>query len=220
MFANTTPEALEQMLQGSRVVRFAKERVIFEQDAAADYFYLLLVGHVRVVRSNAEGEQVVVRFINEGELFGIAPALGRTTYPAYAIAAADCTAIAWTSGRWADLAARFPSFGTRAYRTIDQRLQEAHSRVMEMSTERVEQRVARTLLRLIEQAGRPTDEGIEVGFPISRQHIAEMIGSTLHTVSRVISAWETEGIVRGARQKVLVLDLKALRQIAEGRSGG
>jgi CRP-like cAMP-binding protein len=58
---------------------------------------------------------------------------------------------------------------------------------------------------------------VEIGFPISRQQIAEMTGTTLHTVSRLISAWESQGIVRGTRQKVLVLDSQALWRIAENR---
>jgi CRP-like cAMP-binding protein len=217
LFADIETDALEQMLRSARLLRIAKDRVIFEQEADAENFYLLLKGYIRVMRSNSEGEQVIVRVISEGQLFGIAPALGRTTYPANAIAATDCTAIAWPSRRWAEIVERCPSFGTRAARTIDERLQEVHSRVMELSTERVEQRVARTLLRLIGQAGHPTKDGVEIGFPISRQQIAEMTGTTLHTVSRLISAWESQGIVRGTRQKVLVLDSQALWRIAENR---
>ena len=88
---------------------------------------------------------------------------------------------------------------------------------MEMSTQQVEQRVAHALLRIINQSGRKTGEGIEVDFPITRQDIAEMTGTTLHTVSRLLSAWEDEGIVRGGRQKVVVTDPHALVLVAENR---
>jgi CRP-like cAMP-binding protein len=49
-------------------------------------------------------------------------------------------------------------------------------------TERVERRVARALLRLVHEAGRRVDKGVEIDFPISRQDIAEMTGTTLFTV--------------------------------------
>ena len=73
---------------------------------------------------------------------------------------------------------------------------------MEMTSEQVEQRVARAMLRLVQQSGRKTADGIEIDFPITRQDIAEMTGTTLHTVSRLLSRWEDEGLVRGGREKV------------------
>ncbi len=90
---------------------------------------------------------------------------------------------------------------------------------MEMSSEQVEQRVATALLKLVRQSGRRTEEGIEIDFPISRQDIAEMTGTTLHTVSRLLSAWEAQGLVSGGRQKVTVKDPHALVLIAENRRG-
>jgi CRP-like cAMP-binding protein len=88
---------------------------------------------------------------------------------------------------------------------------------MEMSSEQVEQRIARAVLRLIAQAGRQTPDGIEIDFPITRQDIADMTGTTLHTVSRTLSAWEGEGLVRGGRQKVIVTDPHGLMLVAENR---
>ena len=88
---------------------------------------------------------------------------------------------------------------------------------MEMSTKQVEQRIANALLRIVGQSGRKTEEGIEIDFPISRQDIAEMTGTTLHTVSRLLSAWESEGIVRSGRQKVTVTDPHRLMLLAESQ---
>ena len=103
-------------------------------------------------------------------------------------------------------------------RTVGSRLQDAQTRVVEMSTEQVEQRVAHALLRLANQTGRKTDSGIEIDFPISRQDIAEMTGTTLHTVSRLLSKWEDIGIIVSGRQKVTVRDAHRLVVLAENRS--
>ncbi|WP_026379648.1 Crp/Fnr family transcriptional regulator [Afifella pfennigii] len=216
-FAGMRPQELDRILAGAHAARFAKETAIFEQGAEATSFFFLLDGHIRVVRNTAEGQQVIARYINAGELFGIAAAIGRDTYPASAIAAVDCVALVWPTGLWADLASRYPGFGAHAYRTLGQRLQETQNRVMEMSTEQVEQRVAHALLRLVRQSGRKVEGGIEIDFPISRQDIAEMTGTTLHTVSRLLSGWENAGLVRGGRQKVTVTDAHGLLLIAEGR---
>ena len=76
--------------------------------------------------------------------------------------------------------------------------------------------VAHAVLRLIDQAGRKEGNGIRIDFPISRQDIAEMTGTTLHTVSRILSAWEAKGLVEGGRQKLLVRDAAGLATLAEG----
>jgi len=86
-----------------------------------------------------------------------------------------------------------------------------------MSTRQVEQRIAGAVMRLVQQSGRNTDSGVEIDFPITRQNLAVMTGSTLHTVSRLMSAWEDEGIVKSGRQKVTVTDPHALMLVAENR---
>ena len=103
--------------------------------------------------------------------------------------------------------------------TVGQRLQEAHTRVIEMTTEEVERRIAHALFRLVKQAGRKVESGIEIDFPISRQDVAEMTGTTLHTVSRVLSAWEQQGLVESGRQRITIRDPHRLFGIAEGPPG-
>ena len=87
---------------------------------------------------------------------------------------------------------------------------------MELSNEQVEQRVAHALLRLAKQDGRKVDAGVEIDFPISRQDVAEMTGTTLHTVSRILSAWEQQGLVEGGRQRIVLRDANRLHVLAEG----
>ena len=217
LFQGLVTEDLDRMLGRARSQRIPKGRAVFEQDADAQTFFLLLDGHVRVVKSTPGGQDVIVRYIGPGELMGIAHALGRTTYPASAIAVVDCVVLAWPGSLWAEFAAAIPAFGANTYKSVGIRLQDAHARVVEMSTEQVERRVAHALLKLIAQSGRKTEDGLLIDFPISRQDIAEMTGTTLHTVSRLLTAWGEKGVVRSGRQKVAVTDPEQLRHIAEGR---
>jgi CRP-like cAMP-binding protein len=84
-----------------------------------------------------------------------------------------------------------------------------------MSTQQVEQRVAHALLRLAKQSGKKLDRGIEIDFPISRQDIAQMTGTTLHTVSRILSGWEQRGLVESGRQRIILRDPHGIVVLAE-----
>jgi CRP-like cAMP-binding protein len=218
LFEGLSVEDLKWLLETARSSLYPKNQAIFEQEEEAHSFFLLLDGHVRVVRTTPDGQQLVMRYISPGEVFGIAPALGRTTYPATAIAAVDCVALAWPTSQWGEIAGRLPAFVANVYRIVGQRLEESHRKIEEIATEQVEQRVAHAILRLANQTGKPTSEGLAIDFPLSRQDIAEMTGTTLHTVSRLLSGWEAAGLVRSGRQKVIVTDVNRLGQIAEGGS--
>ncbi|TKB33092.1 MAG: cyclic nucleotide-binding domain-containing protein, partial [Mesorhizobium sp.] len=97
VFGGIAPTDLDRIIGQARSLRIAKDQPVFEQEQQADSFFLLLDGHVRVVKSTPDGHEVTVRYISPGELMGIAHALGLTTYPATAIAAVDCIVLGWPS---------------------------------------------------------------------------------------------------------------------------
>jgi CRP-like cAMP-binding protein len=210
---------LDRILQAARSVRVPEGSTVFEQDEAAQSFFLLLDGRVRVIKTTPAGQQVVIRYIVPGELLGIAHALGRETYPATALAVVDCVTLVWPGALWAEFAKTWPTFGMNTYRTVGARLGDVQEQVVEMATQQVERRVAHALLRLVQQAGRKTDDGILIDFPITRQDIAEMTGTTLHTVSRLLTAWEDKGLVKSGRRQVSVTQPHRLMLLAEGRAG-
>ncbi|MGJ3263242.1 MAG: Crp/Fnr family transcriptional regulator [Salinarimonas sp.] len=216
LFAGVDAPALEEILAAARMVRYAQAATVFVQEEEAHSFFVLIEGRLRVTRLTPDGQQVVVRFVSAGDLFGIAPAVGRTTYPATATAIVDSTAAAWPTTAWPRLTTLDPAFAANALQTVGGRLQDAHVRVVELATEPVEQRIAHALLRLAERFGRAGPEGVEIDFPLSRQDVAEMTGSTLHTVSRILSAWERDGVVAGGRRRIAVRDRAALARIARG----
>ena len=217
VFGGLDAAALDGILQHARSLRIQKDAALFEQAAEASTFFVLLDGRVRVVKTTPDGQQVTVRYIVPGELMGIAHALGLTVYPATALAVVDCVALAWPSRLWKEFAGTYPSFGMNTNRTIGSRLTDAHTQIVEMATQQVERRVAHSLLRLVKQSGRKTEDGILIDFPLSRQDIAEMTGTTLHTVSRLLTAWEEKGLVVSRRQQVTVVEPHRLMVLAEGR---
>lgn len=216
LFANMQDSELDRLLSRASMRRIPLGEAVYEQGQKATQFYLLLHGRLKVTQVTPEGQQLIVRVVHPGDLFGFAQALQRNDYPGTPIAAAESVVICWPNEVWASFVEQNPHLAVNAMRTIGQRLQEAHTRIREMSTQEVERRVAHTVLRLIEQAGRPEKDGVSIDFPLTRQDVAEMTGTTLHTVSRLFSAWESRGIVKGGRQKLLVRDAERLQALADG----
>ena len=217
VFAGLVPEALDEILAGAHARHYAKGVPVFSQNEVAHSYFLLLHGRLRVTQVTPHGEQIVVRFVSPGDLFGVAMAIGRDTYPGTATAIVDSLALLWPSATWPQLMGRHPVLAGNAMRMIGGRLQEAHQRLREISTEDVERRVAHAVLKLAGEAGQASPVGTLIDFPLSRQDIAEMTAATLHTVSRIMSAWEAAGIIEGGRQRIAVRDRARLQSIADGQ---
>ncbi|MEN5157818.1 Crp/Fnr family transcriptional regulator [Achromobacter spanius] len=176
---------------------------------------MLLHGCLKVTQITSEGDQVVVRYVNPGDMFGLACAMRQSCYPASVLAVQESVCLAWPASAWEGFMGSHPQLGAIALQTMGQRLQDAHLRIQELSTDEVEQRVARAILRLVEQSGQPTHDGIGISFPITRQDVAEMTGTTLHTVSRLLSDWKQRGIVSSGRKRIVLRSPAALARLSQ-----
>lgn len=210
---------LEKILRPARVRRFPQGQAVFQQGSPALDFYLLLQGRLKVVQVTEEGHQIVVRFVNPGELFGVAKALRRPDYPGTAIAAVESVALLWNAALWDDMTAHHPALTMGALQMVGRHLQELHARIGELSTEDVEHRVAHALLRLGMQAGRRVRDGILIDFPVTRQDIAEMTGTTVPTVSRILSRWAERGVIESGRLRIVIREPRKLLNLARREAG-
>jgi len=215
MFGHLDDAALTDILAAGTTRPLAAGRVVFSQGDPGVTCHTLLDGRVKIVQARPDGGQSVIRFIGPGEMFGTVAALMGKPFPADAVAVVDSLEIYWTVATMRQLMARYPEVAMGSAASAGHRLFELQDRVGEMAGEKVEQRIARTLMRLVNQAGRKTSDGIEIDFPITRQELAEMAGSTLHTVSRTLAAWDERGVTGSARRRIVVRKLDALAELAE-----
>lgn len=208
--------AVQQAALGiARTRRVEQGSYFFYQDEPATAFYILLEGRARLSQLTLEGQQVIVRILGPGEAMGIVVALSNTTYPLSADAVTDCLALSWDSEATTQLMQQYPCVALSGMRIIANQFVELQNRYRELATERVERRVARTLLRLVRQVGKRVPEGVLVDMPLSRQDLAEMSGTTLYTVSRILSNWEQAGLVSTGRERVILCKSHELVIIAE-----
>jgi CRP-like cAMP-binding protein len=209
------PDALREIALAGRVKRLPKGATVFEQGAPASRVFVLLQGRVKAAQSTSNGHLVTARFLKPGDPFGCVALMASGTYPVSAVAEVDCVVAGWDASSMVRFAYQYPQVTMNALRYVGAQLRDTQIRLQETMTEHIEQRIAHTLLRLVGQAGRRCADGIEINFPISRQDIAEIAGSRLFTVSRTLSKWQAEGIIKSGRRRIIVVAPHRLVMIAE-----
>lgn len=216
LFHGLTFEALEAVaaMAAPHLVRSGK--AVFLQGGEPTHLHLLTKGWVKIGQVTGSGAPLTIRVMEPGDVPGCVAVFHRTPYPATATAVVDSRILTWPVAMVSELMERHPEITANALEMVGGRVKEMLNRSQELATEPVERRIAHVLLRLLSQAGQPVSGGVEIGFPLSRQDIAEMAGTTLHTVSRTLRAWERRGLVSGGRQRVVVCDDKALTAVTKG----
>ncbi len=219
LLAGLPPAAVREAVAAARLRRLPRDGRIFDQGESASRAHALLSGCVRISQSGSDGEEILIRLIGPGDIFGCVPAATDGLYPADATALVDSVEISWAPGDLLALMRRHPGIAINMVAVVGKRLGEAQERLRELATQSAERRVARTLLRLIDQAGRRTDEGVLIGFPLRRKDIADIAGTTLHTVSRLLADWERQRLLATRKQELVIASPDDLRRIAEGAAG-
>ena len=214
VFQNATDDDLKLIAQHSIERSLEEGEFFFFQGDAAAYAYILVAGRAKLMQTGPAGQQVNLRTISEWEMFGALGAVRENAnYPATAQAMEQCTALAIKSEDLQEMMATRPYLSFDLMKLMTNYIQEMQQRYRELATEKVERRIARSLLRLAAQMGTKMDSGIELTF--TRQDLAEMSGTTLYTVSRVLSDWERQGLVEAGRERVLIRNPHGMVSIAE-----
>lgn len=189
----------------------------FLQGDPAEYLYILLSGRAKLCQIAPDGQQVNLRTISENQLFGaIGVVQKEAVYPACAQAIEDSSALAIQSDDFCHFLEQHLHLSFGLMQLMTGYIQEMQNRYRENVTEKVEQRIARVLLRLAGQAGVRVEKGVLIELSFSRQDLAEMTGTTLYTVSRILSAWEKQGLIATGRERVTLTNPHGVMRVAEG----
>lgn len=184
---------------------------VFHEGQPADTVHIAATGRLKIIRTTADGRQVVLRLIQPSEPFGVSGGWGAVTYPASARALDHAVVLQLPAREFTRYLHRHPALALAVINDLGARLREAEARILDAETANVEARIARALLRL---AGPATPGSDARNIALSRQDLADLTGTTLSTASRVLSAWHRRGIILALRERVTLLDLGALVALA------
>lgn len=214
LFEGMAEDVIGAVMRGASVRRLHQGSAVFAAGEPAARCHLLIEGRVKIVQTGADGAQMLLRFIGPGDVFGAIAALSGQEYPGDAVAVTDGREASWSTLELRRQMLLAPRLAMNLLTVAGHRLQELQQRMREVATEPVEQRVAHTLLRLARQAGHSVDRGMEIDLPLRRQDIAEMTGTTLYTVSRILTVWQQQGIATGNRQRIVITQPHEVTRIA------
>jgi CRP/FNR family transcriptional regulator, nitrogen oxide reductase regulator len=215
LFRRLSDEALRAVIATAHTLTVAEDAFLFYQDDPAERVFVLTQGRMRLGQLSPDGQQVIMRVATPWMLIAAIGMVTGALYPVSAQAAEPSQVLYWNQPEMLALIERYPDLALNAMRLLAGHVREFQDRYREMATERVERRLARALQRLADQVGRKTPEGLLLDLPLTRQDLAEMIGATLYTVSRIFSQWESQGLVLVGREKVVIRSLPGLASVAD-----
>lgn len=193
--------------------RVAEGEFIFLKGEPIRTLFLLAEGRVKVIRENDGGQEVILRLIRPGELFGIVG--GREPiYRVSALAQQDSVVIGLPYSTFVDLVQTQPAFALAVFEELGSRLSEAEARIDELQTGRAVPRLARALLRVGASVASTASLTSGPIIAITRQDLADLAGTNVSTASRTLSEWDRRGIVAAGRERVRILQPKSLVAIA------
>jgi CRP-like cAMP-binding protein len=186
------------------------DSIIVEGDAMRSVS-LLTAGRAKTVRHSAVGKLVIFHVVGPGDVLdGLGYGLG-SMHSVGAYALEPCRTLTWNIAEFESLSQRLPALLRNSVRLLTQRMRSLEGRVHEFATERVPQRLARVLLRLIADSGSSHDPS---PVDLSCEELAQMAGTTLFTVSRLLCEWASQGIIRPERSAILFENLAGLIAVA------
>jgi len=216
LFKDVSPDVFAEALDASVPRSVEEDGFFFMQGDPATHAYVLVEGRVKMIQITPNGQQITMRIMTPGQTYGgIALLNPQAGYPATAQAVEDSRALAWDTAHLRELVAKDPSISLNVMGLMHGYISELQERQKALVTDRVEQRIARILLKLAAQSGRKIDEGVLIDLPITRQDIAEMSGTTLFTVSRTLNEWERGGLLEIGRERVVIRNPHGLVSIAD-----
>ena len=200
------------ILAAARTREFARGEWLYMDGDPIKEVLLLTSGRAKITKYGENGGAAILGLGGPGDILGAATLFSTGTHTTTAEPVQRCRALAWCASAFKAFVARFPILYPNLIRIHAEYLEQLEERFHEVATELVSQRVARQLVRLHEKTVRPAADQTEIRF--SQEELAQMTGTTLFSVNRLLSEWEVRGVVTSRRQALTIHNAESLRAMS------
>ncbi|MCX7793862.1 MAG: Crp/Fnr family transcriptional regulator [Thermodesulfovibrionales bacterium] len=215
LFKEISERDLLEIEKSSSRETFKKKETIFSEGEPSEWLYILTKGKVKITKLSYEGKEIILEIIKAPDFFGGLAVMKGFPYPASAVAMEDSEAIKVPREVFLKLVEKYPSIYKAMLSLLIERVKVTQETLKNVALERVETRIASALLRLSEKYGRPEEDGILLDLRITKQELADMVGTTVETAIRVMSRFKKSGYLNERDGKILLKDIKKLKELSE-----
>ncbi|MDA8387594.1 MAG: Crp/Fnr family transcriptional regulator [Nitrospiraceae bacterium] len=213
IFSALTRREAESIAPFFRRERKRKKDVIFTEGDPSRWFYAVLEGKVKITKLSQEGKEIIIEVVGPGEVFGGIAAIRGLPYPANALAMEDCLLLKTSREDLLGILGRFPAVNMSVFQELGERLERSHESMKQIALENVLSRVASLLSNIAGKSGKETPEGTMIELKLTRQEIAEMVGTTVETSIRTMSRLKKTGIIAEKDGGILIRDMGRLKDL-------
>jgi len=210
-------ESDQRRIAGLATIReYARGDFLWNEGDPAESLTLIVKGRVKVVRASDSGD-VILEIFGEGEPVGAIAVYNYIPYPASAVCLEPVTLLVLPRRDYFELLDRNPEFARAIIRELTKLVLALTRKVEEMRGQRVEVRIAQLFLTLAERMGEETKQGIQIPLQLSRQEVADLVGTTVESAIRVLSRWGHEKILITEERRFLIPSRERLLEVLETR---
>ncbi len=204
VFSCLKDEELKSISSLFDILSFKNNETIFSEGDPSDKFYILSEGNVKILKHTMMGKDIILEIMSPGDIFGGVAVLDNKPFPASANAMKSTSVIKISRQNLLKIMDEYPILKLEIVKYFSDKLRDAHEMLKNIATERVERRIAALLLKLSEKVG-IDDEGYrKINFPLTRQEISEMVGTTVETCIRTMSKFQKNGMIKSSDGKISI----------------
>lgn len=203
LFNSISQDDLIDIERKIRIKKFKKNQIILHEEDTNEFMYIILYGMVKVIQLTEDGKEVLLAVHRSGDFFGEVSLIDKKTLPATVIAAEDSSIAILNERDFFSIISEQKKVLDNLLRIFCSRLRESWERIQILSFSNAEQRVKTLFLKSRSDLGISTPEGIML--KLTHQDIANMVGISRETVTRIIDKWQKDGDIKIFRNKGILL---------------
>jgi len=194
---------------------YIKNETIFMEGENGVGFHYVKSGKIKIVKLSADGREHIINILGPGEVFAEVLLFNKEPYPATAIAVEESCVGIIRNNDLEPVIINHPRVAMNIIQVMSKKLLFIQRKVKLLAFSDSYAKIAQTIENLARRHGRRTCHGLEIDIDITRQDIANLVGTTRETVSRVFSVMKKDKILEGDERRIIILDLNGLRRYYE-----
>lgn len=210
LFKNLAEEELKELEPYLATAGYKKKEEIFSEGDQPEWFYIVSRGKVKITKLSHEGKEIILEIISPHDIFGGVAVIRGFPYPANAVAMEDSEVLKISRRNLMRLVDRFPNLMYCIALQLGDRMKSSYDSLKNIALERVEARIAALLLKLSNKVGVETGDGLMIDMRLTKQDVADMVGTTVETSIRTFSRFKKEGLVTDSDGRIVIKDVKKL----------